>query len=36
MFGLGHAAVADAAIADLFCASGLLFYLDALGIGKQP
>ena len=27
MFGLGHAAVADAAIADLFYANVLLFYL---------
>ena len=27
MFGLGHAAAADAAIADLFYASGLTFYL---------
>ena len=27
MFGLGHATVADAAIADLFFASSLPFYL---------
>ena len=27
MFGLGHATAADAAIADLFYASGLPFYL---------